>query len=74
MFDRNEFKKKVKDWIKNNPQGDEQDLIDYCDEIIPPNQFSANQWLIDHTISWYKHVLSSRENARKYCVEDDDHF
>ena len=61
MFDINEFKKSVKQWITENPKGSVADLVDYCEELIPPQQFSANKWLIDQTVSWYKHILSQRE-------------
>lgn len=71
MFDKNEFKKKVKVWIRQNPKASEHDLHDFCDEIMPPNHFAANQWLINQTVSWYKHILESREKAKKY-VEDEE--
>ncbi|MCB9229336.1 MAG: hypothetical protein H6618_06970 [Deltaproteobacteria bacterium] len=61
MLDRNEFKRKVKIWIKEHPDGTEQALTDYCDELIPAHLFSTNQWLIEQTLEWYRYVLSTRE-------------
>ena len=70
MFDVNEFKKRVKQWIAEHPQGEAADLVDYCEELIPPQQFSANKWLVEQTVSWYRHVLVQREISRS--VEDPD--
>ncbi len=60
MFDVNRFKKSVKEWIRVNADGTEMDLRDYCDEIVPPQHYQANQWLIEQTVSWYKHILERR--------------
>lgn len=73
MFDKNEFKKSVKEWIRDNPMASEQDLIDFCDELIPPAQFSAYQWLVDQTVSWYKHIMVSREKNRS-LLDDVDQY
>ncbi len=62
MFDVNQFKRGVKEWIRVNPHGSELDLRDFCDEIIPPPLYQANQWLIEQTLSWYRHILERREN------------
>ncbi|MCX6129616.1 MAG: hypothetical protein NTX25_11195 [Proteobacteria bacterium] len=61
MFDVNQFKKSVKEWIRTNPQGTLLDLRDFCDELVPAQLYAANQWLIDQTLSWYRHVLERRE-------------
>lgn len=63
MFDPNQFKRAVKDWIRSHPEGSEAELVDFCEEQIPAAQYSANQWLVDHTLSWYKHILSQRQAA-----------
>lgn len=70
MFDINEFKKKVKEWMKKNPHGSEADFLDYCEELIPAAQFSANQWIIDQTVSWYHSILQSRKDE----MQSDDEF
>ena len=62
MFDINEFKRKVKDWIRKNPNGTEADFLDFCEEQIPPAQFSANRWIIEQSVSWYQSILQSRKN------------
>ncbi len=72
MFDVNHFKRTVKDWIRVNPQGSLVDLRDYCDEIVPPQLYSANQWLIDQTLSWYRHVLERRELEAVGAEDDSD--
>lgn len=72
MFDRNEFKRKVKTWIREHPDGSEQDLVDYCDEIIPANQFGVNQWLVEQTLSWYKFILATRDQKNQNWQDDTE--
>ena len=62
MMDINRFKKNVKEWMKQNPNGAKEQLADYCEELIGPNQFASHEWLIDHTLSWYDQVLKDRKN------------
>lgn len=61
MFDFNKFKKAVKEWIHSNPSGSINDLRDFCEELIPPAQYSANEWIISQTLSWYNHILDHRK-------------
>lgn len=68
MFDINEFKKKVKDWIRKNPNGNEADFLDYCEGLIPPSSYAANRWVLDQTVSWYHSILQSRKEDN----EDSD--
>lgn len=70
MFDINDFKKKVKEWMRENPKGEENDLLDFCEELVPPAQFAAYQWLIDQTLSWYRSILQSRK--KELVGADDD--
>lgn len=72
MFDINEFKKNVKTWIVSHPQGDVADLIDFCEEQIPPQAFAANRWLIDQTANWYRHIIAQREIANN--MESDENI
>ncbi len=72
MFDRNTFKKNVKQWVRENPGATVQQLVDFCEEQIPPSDFSANAWMIDQTIHWYKNFLSSQEfNHEDYEMDDE---
>jgi len=71
MFDANQFKRSVKEWIKMHPEGTEADLVDFCEEQIPPAQFSANEWLVEHTLSWYRHILTQRRHATE-LMEDEE--
>lgn len=61
MFDKNQFKKSVKDWLKYHPDATVEDLEDYCEQLIPSQSYTTNFWLINQTVSWYQHILSSRE-------------
>ena len=61
MLNVNEFKKRIKKWMDDNPFAQETDLVKYCKKIIPENELKANQWLLDQTVSWYKHILLIRD-------------
>lgn len=69
MVDTNEFKRSVKEWIARNPNGTLCEFIDYCEELIPTAQYAANKWLINQSIDWYKHILSSRKVTREQLLE-----
>lgn len=72
MFDANQFKRAVKEWMRHHPEGTEADLVDFCEEQIPPAQYSANQWLVEHTLSWYRHILSQRLHSEELSFENDE--
>ena len=71
-FDPNEFKRLVKQWIRNHPVGSVADLCDYCEEQIPPAQYAAHKWLVEHTLSWYRHILAQRDGAGDYGYDADE--
>lgn len=62
MFDSNNFKRSVKEWVKFNPKATTAELADYCEELIPAPQYQANSWLVEQTVGWYEHVLNSRRH------------
>ena len=72
MLDPNSFKRSVKDWMRDHPAGTEADLVDYCEELIPPSRFAASQWLVEQTLSWYRHILTHRELTRAPLDSHDD--
>lgn len=72
MFDANQFKRSVKEWMREHPHGTEADLLDFCEEQIPSQQYQANNWLIEHTLSWYRHVLSQRRLGSQGGHDHDD--
>lgn len=72
MFDINSFKRSVKDWMRAHPDGSEAELVDFCEEQIPPAQYAAQQWLVEHTLSWYRHVLQQRRVAQHLLEGGDE--
>jgi rare lipoprotein A (peptidoglycan hydrolase) len=72
MFDCNQFKRSVKDWMRDNNEGTVSDLVDFCEELIPPHLYQSHSWLVEQTASWYRHVLMNRERANKYRFDDED--
>jgi hypothetical protein len=72
MFDCNKFKRAVKDWMQLNPNGSVDELMEFCEELIPPQQYTAHQWLVEQTTSWYKHVLSQRDAQKRYRHDEED--
>lgn len=71
MFDANSFKRNVKEWIKAHPAGTEAELVDFCEEQIPSAQYQSHQWLVEHTLSWYRHILAQRQHATQYDDEEE---
>jgi hypothetical protein len=72
MFDPNRFKRSVKDWMKSHPDGTEAELVDFCEEQIPAAQYAAYQWLVEHTLSWYRHILAQRRHDAEAADDMDD--
>ena len=72
MFDANQFKRSVKEWIRANPEGTEADLVDFCEEQIPTALYSANHWLVEHTLSWFRHIMVQRQHARELSDDSED--
>ena len=72
MFDANQFKRSVKEWMRDHPDGSEADLVDFCEELIPPAQFSAHQWLVEHTLNWYRYILAQRRHDVDSEAYDDE--
>jgi hypothetical protein len=64
MFDSNKFKRMAKDWVRENPNGTVEELVDYCEELIPPNQFASYAWIVEQTREWYQYVLDTRKSNR----------
>ena len=73
MFDKNEFKRKAKLWMREHPRGSEQDFQDFCEELVPPSQYAANQWLIDQTLAWYKHIMDLRKREQAFAEEEESY-
>ncbi len=71
MFDFNGFKKSVKEWIREHPEGTLVDLRDFCEDKIPPQQYATHEWIIDQTVSWYKHILNHREGEKSLADDED---
>lgn len=72
MLDYNNFKKKIKEWMNLYPEGTIDDLIDYCEELIPSHQYSSYSWLIEQTAEWYKYILTQRKFIEEQL--DDEQY
>jgi hypothetical protein len=64
MFDINKFKKSVRCWIDDNPEGSESELHDFCEDMIPVGAYASHKWLVDQTMAWYRHVQAHRETSK----------
>ncbi|MDD9951216.1 MAG: hypothetical protein OXT67_06575 [Zetaproteobacteria bacterium] len=67
MFDRNEYKRKIKVWMLENPSASVLECEDYCHHLIPSRELTAHQWLVEETLSWFKAIQDKRWG---YCPED----
>lgn len=72
MFDINKFKIQVKDWIRNNPEGSEADLTDYCEDLIPLTKYPSHSWIVEQTVGWYRHILQNRKSQGDNSLFDCD--
>ena len=66
MFDTNNFKRSVKEWVRTNPRATVPELVDFCEELIPAAQYQSYSWLIEQTTGWYENVLSQRQSMQRY--------
>jgi hypothetical protein len=71
-MDVNAFKKDIKEWMHSHPYGSIEDFNDYCESLIPPALLTGYSWLIDQSVSWYTHVLSSRDWQSMADEQGDD--
>ncbi|MEI8026506.1 MAG: hypothetical protein WCI18_09165 [Pseudomonadota bacterium] len=71
-MDVNAFKKDVKEWINTHPYGSIDDFTDFCESLIPPAMMTSYAWLVDQSVSWYTHILSSRDWQNRDDEENDD--
>ena len=72
MFDVNQFKRSMKDWISSHPEGTIAEFTDYCDDMIPPPHYAANQWLIDQSISWFRYLKAQNQGDGGRSGDGDD--
>ena len=72
IFDTNKFKRSVKDWTRENPNGTLEELVDYCEELIPAAQFNSYSWLVEQTAGWYQYVLNTRRANRMFDHYDQE--
>lgn len=57
--------------MKEHPDGSLTDLVDFCEEQIPPQHYATSRWIVDQTVSWYKHILVHRELT---CEQQDNDY
>ena len=72
MLDINSFKKSVRDWMDKNQDGTENELLDYCEELIPTGVYNSHKWLVDQTLAWYRHVQAHRQTSKIMSDGFDD--
>ena len=72
MLDINSFKKSVRAWMKDNPEGTETELLDFCEDLIPPGSLNSHKWLVDQTLAWYRHIQAHRETSKMMSNGFDD--
>lgn len=64
MFDTNKFKRAVKEWVRENPNGTMEELMDLCEGMIPAPLYHSHTWLLEQTSGWYQHLLTTRRCSR----------
>ena len=71
MFDTNNFKRSVKEWVRTNPNASVAELTDYCEDLIPAQQYQSHSWLVEQTVGWYENVLNSRRHTALNTYENE---
>ena len=71
MFDTNNFKRSVKEWVRTNPRATIAELTDYCEDIIPTTQYQSHGWLVEQTLGWYENVLNNRRHDTLNEADDN---
>ena len=61
MIDLNDFKRRVKLWIDENPTENEAELAKYCETLIPKSKHGENAWLIEQTIGGFRHLKNKNQ-------------
>lgn len=62
MFDINSFKRRIQVWTEQNPEGSKNAFLDYCEELIPSNEYSQYSWLLEQAAMWFEHKNKNKEN------------
>ena len=61
MLNVNNFKKEIRAWVRSNEDGTLEDFVDFCEDLIPPHQYSSYSWLLEQSSQWFQHVIKHRE-------------
>ncbi|MFK7873519.1 MAG: hypothetical protein AB8C84_10225 [Oligoflexales bacterium] len=61
MFHVNEFKRNMKSWAREHPEGNEEQFMDYCDSQVDPEYYATHGWLLEQARSWFRYVESCRK-------------
>ena len=51
-FDMNDFKRQMKQWVRDNPVRNNEDFKYFCAMRIP----DSHAWVIDQSLAWYKNL------------------
>ena len=70
-LDINNIKAQIASWILKNPTASQDQLRNYCEEIIPPNKIVALKWLVDCSVNWHSY-LRSKQVIDLSMDHDDD--
>lgn len=74
MVSANTFKARVKAFLKTNPDATEDEMQDFCDELLPPTAYAANAWLIAETMGWFRFMREQRLAAERFVDAPDQTF
>jgi hypothetical protein len=70
MFDTNQFKRAVKEWVKVHPKASVNDLADFCENQIPPQSYVTHGWLVEQTVEWFQYIQNSRKTLYSSSEEE----
>lgn len=72
MFDSNQFKRAVKEWVRSHPEATVSEFEEFCTHQLPAVEYPQHQWLVSQSISWYRHVLINRKSNYTPELDNED--
>ena len=72
MIEISLYKFKINNWIVSNPHASEEQLRNYCEQVLPVNKLVALSWLIECSVNWQKYRFHRNDILNTSDPDFDD--
>lgn len=74
MFDKNQFKVVLRRFVEAHPSASDEEALEFCRQLIPPQALASHYWLLDQSLQWFRWVRSQRavHSDRELCKSESD--